>query len=80
MLLGPIVAVLGHIPFIIASSLPAEYTTTASSDDNHGNKLVFCHFMAWHSTTPHWIVNPVLTLVRLASLAIARVLATMTTI
>ncbi|KAJ5861983.1 Glycoside hydrolase family 71 [Penicillium solitum] len=40
MLLGPIVALFGHIPFIIASSLPNKYTTTASFDDNHGNRLV----------------------------------------
>ncbi|KAF4768262.1 hypothetical protein HAV15_003002 [Penicillium sp. str.  len=40
MLPGPIVALLGHIPFIIASSLPTEYTATASSDDNYGNKLI----------------------------------------
>ncbi|KAJ9478486.1 hypothetical protein VN97_g13194, partial [Penicillium thymicola] len=55
MLPGPLVALLGHIPFIIASSLPTEYTAMAISDDNYGNKLVFCHFMAWHSGIPHWI-------------------------
>jgi hypothetical protein len=41
------------IPFIIASSLPNKYTTTASFDDNYGNRLVFCHFMVWHSGIPY---------------------------
>jgi hypothetical protein len=53
MLLGPIMALFGHIPFIIASSLPNKYTTTASFDDNYGNRLVFCHFMVWHSGIPY---------------------------
>ena len=38
-------ALVGLLPIIVASPLPAEYRRTMTSDENHGNRLVFCHFM-----------------------------------
>lgn len=39
------VALVGLLPFIAASPFPADYRRTMASSENHGNKLVFCHFM-----------------------------------
>ena len=43
------VALVGLLPFILASPLPVDHTITttmaSTSDENHGNRLVFCHFM-----------------------------------
>lgn len=76
MFFAPFVGLIGRIPFILAFSFP----TMAISDRSNEDRLVFCHFMARNPGIISCVVNAVLTLLRLASLATAKALATMTMI